>query len=486
MISDNTIKKINKACLQFLDYENEDDLLLLNPNIVSPLYQEGNVASVEKLKDLVSLADKGSSVSSNWVFNTKSGPLRNSKIVISSLDSSHKKSYVLMIKDSIDTIQLEDRLSLQVKNYQLEVRKKSELVSDIYFKTFNVLKEAILLLEKEKTQAANLGIKRIQKHLHNIDSIIEDECLNDVKSEPRIVSIYDFVAKVLDSWKLKNINKDGREDGEFSLKLSSQYLGDHFLWVQPIPLATIINNILNGIVSYFPKSEIILDYNIGNYDANNFLVTFDLNFSVNGEMLSDTVINEILQTQSFSPSQTKKSSPLKKAFKLIDQEGGQFSVNSDPIAGTVFKVKISMEKVVHEQGESKEVQTSPVMVKKLSIENEDLSESRKVWQHFEGDWDTVQSISSDILKYIPKAVEEIDFAIKAKNGALLHNSATSLYGVLAHLPYENILNKCIILQKHGQYNNFEGVENYLNSLKKDLAEVSVSLETFSKKSIKVA
>lgn len=478
LVSDNSIKKINKACLQYLEYESAEDLISLNPNIFSPLYQENNISSNDKLKELFTLSDKGNAIASRWTFTTKHGPLKEAKIQVYPLDSSHKKSHIIMINDSIDTIKLEDRLNQQLREHQMTLRKCSELINNLYFESVNTLTNSITEIENSKIEGKELLIKSFNKKIDDINKITITELIDSNVNESKVMPVFSFLTETVNQWKKQNVHLDLEVD------IQSEYLGEHYLWGRPILFTNIVLNTLNGIKEIFSEGKIVISYEILNYDSDNVVLPIQLKFMIVNQGIDKDAIDELLQKQSFNPFHQEDSMYIQRAVQIIEDDGGQMGIRSINGVGTTFELSLPFERVVREKGEEAQLQISPIP-KTQETGFEKVSNS-EILKHFSGEWDILQTLSQDILNYIPIAIKELDEAISEKNPQLLYTVACSLYGVFSHLPVHHILVKCITLQKHGQYKSFDGVDSVVILLKKDLEEISENLGAVAKKSVKLA
>ena len=110
--------------------------------------------------------------------------------------------------------------------------------------------------------------------------------------------------------------------------------------------------------------------------------------------------------------------------------------------------------------------------------NESAISSTEIWSHFGGDWDLIESAIRDFINYYPQVVSDIQFGLEEKDGDIIYNAASELYGVLTHFPFFKSIDRVVLMQKYGEYLKFSQIEAELDVLIKELLEFSNVLEEF--------
>lgn len=104
--------------------------------------------------------------------------------------------------------------------------------------------------------------------------------------------------------------------------------------------------------------------------------------------------------------------------------------------------------------------------------------SSEVWNYFGGDWDLIESAIRDFIEYYPQVIADIHNGLSLKDGTLIHDAASELYGVLTHFPFFASIDRVVLIQKYGEYLRFNEAEKELNTLIQELFDFAHILEEF--------
>ncbi len=478
IFGDGQVRELNDAAKKFFGMDNDESYKLLHPAVMFPLYQEDGRSSLEKLSYSLEKLEGQSVINDIWSFHTLPYGTISAKTKLFDVTYNDNILHLMVISDNREAHDLEQRLVDAHRKAQFAKRSKIEFVANN-----GILLQGILE-SIEKVRDRLNGKEDYSEDEHIIDSKIIEKLKDRVQrnwldnlhlpaEEGYGLIIFDLkevITSLEQRWrKMTDLNT------ELSINI---HFDKSYFWGDILKIKALLVGVVENAIEKTNQGEIILDiyHDLTNY--NKELIKFSIRSTSEEWPGSDWIKLDFENSPVFAQ---EKINP-RKVFNLLEYLDGDFELHKSA-NNLIHDGKINFTctvKSVHGKMFKGENEVYFMMNREEYFVpyNETAISSTEIWTHFGGDWDLIESSIRDFINYYPEVISDIQIALEQKDGDLIYNSASELYGVLAHFPFFSSIDRVVLIQKYGEYLKFNEVEEELKILIRELRDFSSVLEEF--------
>ncbi len=478
LFGDGQVRDFNNSAKKFFGIEDQDSYKLLHPAVMFPLYQEDGRSSLEKLSRSLEQMSEGKTINDSWSFHTQDYGTITARSMMFDITFNDSTLHLMIISENRESSDLERRLVDAYRKAQYAKRSKVEYIAQngiILQELINSVEKIMLRMDDlESYSQAEQSIDRkvLEKVSQKIRAHSEDSMIRPLEDAYGVI-IFDFEEMI----NTLN-NRWARNDhSQYNLKIDTNFDKKYF-WGDILKIkglfVGIIENAIKNSKGNAIKVRVFHDTTSYNKEWINVEVVSDIDNWPGQEWIDlSREDSPVFEGEMVSP---------KRVLELVEYLDGKFEVkrtdNEEKNAGMIsfsFSVKSVHGKMFKgENGVYFMMNREEYFVPY----HETAVSSSEVWTHFDGDWDLIESAIRDFVEYYPQVVADIQLGLSLKDGDMIYNAASELYGVITHFPFFASVERVILIQKYGEYLKFNEVEEELDILIRELSDFSKVLEEF--------
>ena len=481
IFGDGHVREMNSSAQKFFGINEEESYKLLHPAVMFPLYQEDGRSSLEKLTQCLEEMQNHRSVKDTWSFHTAIHGTISAKTTMFNIMYNESNLHMMIISDNKESHDLEERLINAHRKAQYSRRSKIE-----YIVQNGVVLESLI-------ESAEKAISRINSEEDYSEAekeidmkIIENirdkahknwvDCIHRPIEEGYGHIIFDF-EEMLNSLH-RRWNRMTGHDIRFKLDASFLAEGKKYFWGDILKIKAILIGVVDNALHTVTKGTVTIYLHHMTARSNQEHIKVEV--SCDDPAWPGNDWSE-LKNENSSHYMGELISP-KKVFSLIEYVDGDLELHKSSknlIHNGKIKLSFSVRSVHGKMFKGDhEVYFMMNREEYFVPYNESAISSTEIWSHFGGDWDLIESAIRDFINYYPQVVSDIQFGLEEKDGDIIYNAASELYGVLTHFPFFKSIDRVVLMQKYGEYLKFSQIEAELDVLIKELLEFSNVLEEF--------
>ncbi len=475
------VRSFNNAAKKFFGVADQESYKLLHPAVMFPLYQEDGRSSLEKLSQSIEDMSTGKVLNDTWSFHTQNYGTITAKTMMFDIMFNDSSLHLIIIPENRENAELERRLVDAYRKAQYAKRSKIEYIVqngiDMQEMLFSIDKLMNRISSGEQYTATERQIdQKIVAKLRAKAVVNAEQGLRRPLEDSYGVIIFNFEEMI------EHLNKRWEFNGRNSARNVNVSVKIHFeksyFWGDILKIKGLFIGIVENAIHNLEHGQIDVDIY---HDTTSYNKEFiKMLVTTSGEQWPGEDWVDL--SQKVGPSFEGEVIGPKRVFELVEFLDGKFELKRDleekeskGMISASFSVKSVHGKMF--KGEN-EVYFMMNREEYFVPYNESAVSSSEVWTHFDGDWDLIESAIRDFIDYYPQVVADIQLGLEQKDGDMIYNAASELYGVMTHFPFFSSIDRVVLIQKYGEYLRFNEVEEELSILIKELSDFSRVLEEF--------
>jgi len=472
------VRDLNSAAKKFFGVTDDEGYKLLHPAVMFPLYQEDGRSSLEKLSQSIAQMDEGKTIIENWSFHTVDYGTLTAKTTMLNIAYKDSNLHIMIISEKREAYDLERRLINAHRRAQYSKRAKTEYIAKngiILEGMIDSVEKVLARLNKEKEYSEAervIDISIVESIKAKLSKNWADSFSQPIEEGYGLI-IFDFneMMVALES-RWQRMNKRRKKI------LINRHFENNYFWGDILKIKALLIGVVDNAMMKSEHSDI--EVNIYHDMTNNSKELIKVDVSCLDPSWPGSEWVDLSEDN--APTFMDEVISPKKLYSLIEYLDGDLELHKSS-KNLIHDGKISFAfsvKSVHGKLFKGDKEVYFMMNRKEYFVpyKESALSSTEIWTHFGGDWDLIESAIEDLIDYYPQAISDIQFGLIQKDGEVIYNAASELYGVLTHFPFFSSIDRVVLIQKYGEYLKFQEVEKELSILIKELLAFSNVLEEF--------
>jgi len=472
------VKDFNNAAKKFFGVE-DDGYKMLHPAVMFPLYQEDGRSSLEKLSHSLENLEDGFPCNDNWSFHTQLYGTISAKTTIFDITYDETKLHLMIISDNRDFHDLELRLLDAQRKAQFSKRSKIEYI----LKNELILDELVNSIQRmsdnlnRKSEYLPTERKIDLEILENVKVKLENnwkEAIHQPSLEGHgliIFNLEEVLGLLEKKWRrMLKVNQKLQVKTHFDKK---------YFWGDILKVKSLLMGIVENALETGAQGDIEVNLHLATTNFNKEMIKVEISHS-NEKWPGEEWVNLSMDKQ-LTTVLNEKITP-KKILNLIEYLEGDLELHKSS-KGLIHEGKISFSFTVKSVHGKMFIGQNDLYFMMNREEyfvpyHESAVSSTDIWTQFGGDWDLIETSIKDFINFYPQVISDIQLGIDTKDGDIIYNAASELYGVLTHFPFFLSVERVVLIQKYGEYLKFHEIQNELNLLIDELTSFTYVLEEF--------